>query len=135
MTKEAPKEKVRLDKWLWAARFFKTRSMATDAVNGGHVHVNGDRTKPSRLVCIGDEIRIRKETVEFTVIVSGLEEKRGPATVAATLYSETEASITAREQQAEERKLRAAAGMTAPPRKPSKRDRRHIIRFVRKGSD
>lgn len=135
MKKENTCDKVRLDKWLWAARFFKTRSMATEAINGGHVQVNGDRSKPSRLVNVGDEIRIRKETVEFTVIVDDLAEKRGSATIAQTLYSETEASLAARAEQAEARKLRAASGMTAPARKPSKRDRRHIIRFVRKGDE
>lgn len=121
---------VRLDKWLWAARFFKTRSLAATAINGGHVHLNGARAKPSRAPQPGDELRIRKGPVEFTVQVLALSGQRGPASVAQTLYEETEASRRQREQQGEQRRL-MAAGAPGPERRPSKRDRRHIIRFRR----
>lgn len=124
-------EKVRIDKWLWAARFFKTRGLATDAINGGHVHVNGSRVKPSRAVNEGDELRIQKGHVEMVVIVQALSGKRGPASVAQTLYEETEESCEAREQQAEQRRL-LAQGTHRSERRPDKRQRRHIIRFQRK---
>lgn len=127
---ETDSGKVRLDKWLWAARFFKTRSLATEAINGGHVHLNGARVKPSRSVKIDDELRIKKGNVEFIVLILGLSDKRGPASVAQALYQETEASQTQRETQKEQRRLMADAG-PHPSKKPSKRDRRHIIRFRR----
>ena len=126
----ASEEKIRLDKWLWAARFFKTRNLATEAINGGHVHVNGTRGKPSRPVSIGDEMRIRKGPQEFTVVVKALSDKRGPATVARELYEETEESIRARELQAEQRRL-AALNTPRPDHRPNKRERRRIIRFTR----
>ena len=86
-------EKVRIDKWLWAARFFKTRSMAAQAVSGGKVHLNGARIKPARIVQKGDELRIRRGEVEFVVIVQDIADRRGPAREAQLLYEETEASI------------------------------------------
>lgn len=124
-------DKIRLDKWLWAARFFKTRSLATVAISGGHVHLNGARVKPSRSVKLDDELRIKKGSVEFTVHIRGLSGRRGPASVAQTLYEETEASRSQRETQSEQRRLMADAG-PRPDKRPSKRDRRHIIRFRRK---
>ena len=127
---ESDSDKIRLDKWLWAARFFKTRSLATEAINGGHVHLNGARVKPSRSVKLDDEVRIKKGSVEFIVHIRGLSDKRGPAPVAQTLYEETEASQAQRENQKEQRRLMADAG-PRPDKKPSKRDRRHIIRFRR----
>jgi ribosome-associated heat shock protein Hsp15 len=123
---------VRIDKWLWAARFFKTRSLATKAASGGKVFVNGQRTKPSRPVIIGDELTIHKGHMEWVVVVLGLSNKRGPATVARTLYEETESSITNREVQKQERSL-FYAGQTMPAKKPGKRDRRKIKEFIRKG--
>ena len=90
-------EGIRVDKWLWAARFFKTRSLATEAVLGGHVQVNGERAKPSREVRAGDSLRIRNGLVEWTVTVRGLSAKRGPAAVARELYEETPDSIVARQ--------------------------------------
>ena len=126
--------KVRLDKWLWAARFFKTRGLATDAINGGHVHVNGHRAKPSRAISEGEELRIQRGHVEMIVVVHALSDKRGPAAVAQALYEETEESCTAREQQAEQRRL-LSQNMHKPERRPDKRQRRHIIRFQRKESD
>ncbi len=127
---------VRLDKWLWAARFFKTRSMATEAVNGGKVHSNGQRVKPSRIVQLGDELRIQRGIVEMTVVVKGLNSLRRPAPEAVTLYQETEASIKAREQLQQERQLlRSIHDNARPAGRPSKRDRRLIRTFVRKDSD
>jgi len=116
---------IRLDKWLWAARFYKTRSMATEAVNGGHVHVNSQRCKASKNVLVGDEIRIKKSGTQFTVVVKMLSEKRGSATQARELYSETEQSIEQRELSSVQRKLNALAN-PHPTRKPDKRQRRQL---------
>ncbi len=128
--------KIRLDKWLWAARFFKTRALATQAIQGGHVHLNGARTKPSRPVAVGDELRIHRAGQTFTVIVEGLSARRGPAAEARTLYRETEESRKAREALEEQRRIeRLAAGGGRPAKRPDKRGRRHIIRFIRKGRD
>ena len=85
----APPARLRIDKWLWAARFYKTRSAATEAVAGGLVHVDGERVKPARDVRAGDVLEVRTGTVRRTVIVRGIAERRGPASVAATLYEET----------------------------------------------
>lgn len=123
---------VRIDKWLWAARFFKTRSLATKAASGGKVFVNGQRTKPSKAVIIGDKLTIHKGHMEWIVVVLGLSSKRGPATVARTMYEETESSIVNREAQKQERSL-FYAGQTMPAKKPGKRDRRKIKEFIRKG--
>ncbi len=131
MTNSFTDPKVRIDKWLWAARFFKTRSLATDAINGGHVHVNGVRGKPSRAVNVGDELRIRKGVIEFVVVVALLCVHRGPALVAQTLYEETVASREVRETQAQQRRLNALA-TPRPDKRLNKRERRHIIRFIRK---
>src|SRR4051812_493890 len=92
-------EQVRIDKWLWAARFFKTRSLATDAVLGGHVQVNGARVKPAKDVRVGDTLEVRIGTVQWSLVVAGLSDKRGPASVARTLYEETAESAAAREAQ------------------------------------
>ena len=120
---------VRIDKWLWAARFFKTRGLATEMVNAGHVRLNGESVKPSRAVACGDELTILRGQERYVVTVTALAEKRGSAAVARTLYEESEASIEAREQEREKRKLHAPA---APSKRPDKRARRQIIRFVRK---
>jgi len=124
-------EKVRIDKWLWAARFFKTRSLASKAVSGGHVQVNGQRSKPSRAVQIGDELQIRRGLSEFTVQVLELGDVRGPAAVARTLYLETEESIELREANARQRRMENMVS-TGPARRPDKRDRRKIRKFTRK---
>ena len=121
--------KVRLDKWLWAARFFKTRGLATTAISGGHVHLNGSRTKASRCVQPDDEIRIRKAHQEWVVIVRALSEQRRPASEAVALYEETAQSRALREQKAENNRLLSAAGATSN-RKPNKRDRRQIRRLT-----
>jgi len=123
--------KVRLDKWLWAARFFKTRALATEAINGGHVHLNGHRPKPSRTLQPGDELAIRKGQEAFQVVVRELSQKRGPASVAQQLYEETEESRQRREQLSEQRRLQAAAG-PRPAKRPDKKGRRQIIRFINK---
>src|SRR5437868_5826200 len=94
--------KVRIDKWLWAARFFKTRSQATDAVAGGKVSINGDSAKPAKMVQPGDEIRVRLGPYEHVIIVRALSERRGPASAAALLYDETEASQAARAKLSEQ---------------------------------
>ena len=126
-------EKVRLDKWLWAARFFKTRALATEAINGGHVHLNGSRPKPSRNLSIGDELTISKGQDSFEITVLLLSDKRGPATIARQLYEEDEQSRLKREQLAEQRRLEAAA-QPRQQRRPDKKGRRQIIRFINKNA-
>jgi len=121
---------VRIDKWLWAARFYKTRRLATEEVNGGHVKLNSETVKPAKPVECGDELTITKGHETFIVTVTALAEKRGSASIARTLYEEHPSSITAREAAREERKLHAAS---APKKRPDKKARRQIIRFVRKG--
>ena len=123
---------VRIDKWLWAARFFKTRSMAAQAVAGGKVHVNGTRIKPARIVQLGDELRIRRGELEFIVIVQGISDKRRPAREAQLLYEETEASLQQREEMREQKRLEAAGKMYGPMKRPDKRERRQIRSFTRK---
>ena len=125
-------EKVRIDKWLWAARFFKTRSMAAQAVSGGKVHLNGARIKPARIVQKGDELRIRRGEVEFVVIIQDIADRRGPAREAQLLYEETEASIRLREETREQKRLEAAGRMYGPVKRPDKRARRQIRSFTRK---
>ena len=109
-------ELVRIDKWLWAARFFKTRGAATEAVLGGHVRVNGERVKPSKEIRARDTVDVRIGEVRWTVVVAGVADKRGPARVAATLYEETPASTEAREQRRLEYKLSPPA--RSRPRRP-----------------
>ncbi|HEX7965870.1 MAG TPA: S4 domain-containing protein [Gammaproteobacteria bacterium] len=123
---------VRLDKWLWAARLYKTRSLATVAINGGKVHVDGVRVKPSRDARIGDTVSLTRGTGSLEVIVRALSDKRGPATQAQALYEETSASIDERAARAVLRKSKALKN-PAPEKRPDKRDRRHIIKFTRKG--
>ena len=122
-----PDARIRLDKWLWAARFFKTRSAATEAVHGGKIEVNGEAAKPARLIQPGDTVRVRLAPYEHTVVVTGLAERRGSAAVAATLCQETEASAALREKVREQ--LRMAPGFSFPEGKPSKKERRAFQRF------
>ena len=121
-------EKVRLDKWLWAARFFKTRSLATDAVDGGKVDVNGARAKPAKLVGVGDELRVTVGEQRFVLRVTGTGERRGSAEVARTLYQETPESEAERTRLAEQRRL-SAASYDFDAGRPSKKDRRDLRRF------
>jgi ribosome-associated heat shock protein Hsp15 len=123
---------VRMDKWLWAARFFKTRSLAGKACELGRVQSNGQLAKPAREVKIGDMVRVTNEGGEFHVEVLQLSEVRGPAAVAQTLYRETEASREARLKAAAERKA-AMQFEPMPTARPSKRDRRKIIQFRGRG--
>lgn len=132
MSAENKLESVRLDKWLWAARFFKTRSLASKAAAGGKIFLNGQRCKPSKGITPGDELRIHKAQLEFTVTVEELSSRRGPATVAQGLYHETEESKQQRELKRQERSL-FYAGQSMPAKRPGKRDRRKIKEFIRKG--
>lgn len=118
-------EVVRLDKWLWAARFFKTRALAADAIDGGKVHLNGERVKRSKGLKVGDEVRVRLGPYEHRIIVRNTSDRRGPAAVAVTLYEELAESRAAREALIEQRRMEMAAGAEDPGR-PSKRDRRQI---------
>ena len=120
---------VRLDKWLWAARFYKTRKLATEAIQGGHVHLNGVRVKPARSILVDDELVITKGLYKFTIIVIGLSDKRGSAAIAQQLYQETEQSKQLREQLNIQRKNQL---IVAPKKRPDKRERAKIIRFKNK---
>jgi ribosome-associated heat shock protein Hsp15 len=116
---------VRVDKWLWAARFFKTRGAATEAVLGGHVQINGARVKPAREVVVGDRLEITRSSERWTVVVAGLADRRGPAIVAATLYDETPESAEERQRRRNERRLARPLGADLSAR-PTKRDRRRL---------
>ena len=123
---------MRIDKWLWAARFFKTRALASKACDLGRIHSNEIQAKPARDVRVGDMLRIRNEGGEFHIQVLALSEMRGPAAQAQTLYAETEASKEARARVAAERKAMQEFA-PIPTHRPSKRDRRHIIQFRGRG--
>ena len=121
---------IRIDKWLWAARFFKTRSLATDAVSGGKVRLNGAPTKPARDVKPGDRLEISNGDTRLQVVVQALSDKRGPAPEARLLYEETAASIAEREAEQQRRQLAREPAAEIQGR-PTKRDRRQIDRFGR----
>jgi len=123
---------VRLDKWLWAARFFKTRGLAQEAIAGGKVHVNGQRAKPARGVRVGDTLDISRGQYRFEITVDALSDRRGPATVAAGLYTESAESVARRSAIAEERALQRRAAPVPPAGRPDKRSRRRIVHFTRK---
>lgn len=130
MTEALIPGKVRLDKWLWAARFFKTRALSVAAIDGGKVKVNGERVKRAKLIQTGDSIQIRLGPYEHLVSVRGLSDRRGPAPDAATLYEETAESIAIRERTALQ--LKAAHGLfVETSARPTKRDRRRLERFRR----
>ena len=123
---------MRLDKWLWAARFFKTRTLAVEAIGGGRVSVNGERAKPAKEVKPGDAVAIRRPPFEFAIVVKALSDKRGPAIVAATLYEETPESRA--------RRMALAAEMKAIPQprfkgRPTKKTRRDYEAWLRSGDD
>ncbi len=119
---------VRIDKWLWAARFFKTRALASKACDMGRIRSNGIEAKPARDVRVGDKLNVKNEGGDFDIEVLALSEMRGPAAVAQTLYHETDASKEARAKAADERKAMQQYA-PLPERRPSKRDRRRIIQF------
>lgn len=125
--------RVRIDKWLWAARFFKTRSIAAEAIAGGKVELNGEGTKRSKLIKVGDVLRVRKGLFEYEVTVQVLSERRGPPASAQALYVESEASKLARDELAEKLRLEREAALPPVPKyvkgRPTKRDRRQIERF------
>lgn len=121
-------DSVRLDKWLWAARFYKTRSLAREMVDGGKVHYNGQRTKPSKIVEIGAMLTLRQGSDQKTIQILTISEQRRPAAEAQLLYQETQESIAKREMVAQARKLNALT-MPHPDRRPDKKERRNLIRF------
>ncbi|TNG91586.1 ribosome-associated heat shock protein Hsp15 [Pasteurellaceae bacterium USgator11] len=121
-------EQVRLDKWLWAARFYKTRSIAREMIDGGKVHYNGQRSKPSKIVEIGAMLKLRQGSDEKEVEILSISDKRNGAAQAQLLYQETTASISKREQIAAARKANALS-MPNPERRPNKKERRDLIRF------
>ena len=121
-------ETVRLDKWLWAARFYKTRSIARSMVDGGKVHYNGQRTKPSKIVELGAVVTLRQGYEEKTVTIEQISDRRRGATEAQLLYKETTESIQKREDNAQKRKLNALHS-PSPDRRPDKKQRRDLIKF------
>ncbi|WVD67873.1 ribosome-associated heat shock protein Hsp15 [Orbus wheelerorum] len=121
-------QSIRLDKWLWAARFYKTRSLAREMIEGGKVHYNGQRTKPSKIIEIGAELKLRQGSDEKTITVLALSEHRKTASDAQMLYVETEESIVKRENISQARRL-GALTMPHPDRRPDKKERRDLIKF------
>jgi ribosome-associated heat shock protein Hsp15 len=121
--------KLRIDKWLWAARFYRTRSLAAAAVEAGQVRVGGERVKPSRAVHPGETVEVRKAGLAWTVDVAGVDERRGSATDAAKLYRERDDSRAAREHEVARRRAAAASAPQVPGR-PPKRDRRKLEDFL-----
>jgi ribosome-associated heat shock protein Hsp15 len=124
-------EGLRIDKWLWTSRFFKTRPLASEAVNGGKVHLNGQRVKAGRLVKTGDTLSIQKSSVLYEVTITGINKTRRPAKEALLTYEESEQSQLKREQEQEIKKL-ASATRPIPQRKPGKREREQLRRFKQK---
>lgn len=132
MPEPTPPTKVRLDKWLWAARFYKTRALAVEGIDGGKVQVNGDRVKRAKQIQVGDRVEIRLGPYLHSVVVQGLSERRGPAPEAAKLYQETAESIAGREKVAFQ--LKAAHVLFVPEtnERPTKKDRRKLEDFRKK---
>ena len=126
---DAPDD-TRIDKWLWAARFFKTRSQATAAVAGGKVEINGDTAKPSRSVKVGDQVSLRLGPVQHRITVTGIGERRGSAAIAQTLFEESPESLAERQKIAAERRFASAPSYEEKGR-PSKKDRRDLDRWRR----
>jgi len=124
-------KELRIDKWLWSARFYKTRGLASEAIKGGKIDINGSHAKASKTVQINDLIKIKKSPFTYEITVKGVSKHRGSASIAVLLYEESEQSITTRKKLAEQLKAESALRPTTPGR-PSKRDRRNIIRFTRK---
>jgi ribosome-associated heat shock protein Hsp15 len=124
-----PDERVRVDKWLWAARFYKTRSLATEAVAGGKVEVNGERAKPARAVRIGDHVLVRQPPLQWQLAVRALAERRGPASAAQALYEETAESRAERERLQERLRIAQPLFVYEEKGRPTKKDRRMIDRW------
>jgi len=121
-------DRLRVDKWLWAARFFKTRTIAKTAIEGGKVHLDGHRVKVSREIAVGDTLVIKQGWDEREVVVTGLSDRRGPATTARELYEETPKSVAKRQREAEARKA-AGGAITRPTQKPGKHERKALERL------
>lgn len=119
-------EKLRIDKWLWAARFYKTRSLASEEIARGRVEINGQEAKPAREVKVGDTVAVRREAVSRTVVVKGISGIRGPAPAAQKLYEETAESLKAREAAAEQRRLSPEPALSIDHGRPTKRGRREL---------
>ena len=132
--KEKSSEEVRLDKWLWAARFYKTRAMAREMIEGGKVHYNGQRSKPGKVVELNAELTLRQGNDERTMVVAGITAQRRPASEAQQLYHETDASIEKREKMAQARKMNALT-MPHPDRRPDKKERRDLMKFKLSGDE
>lgn len=132
--KQQPAQEIRLDKWLWAARFYKTRAFAREMIDGGKVHYNGQRSKPSKIVELNATLTLRQGNDERTVIVKGITDQRRPASEAVELYEETAESIEKREKMAQARKLNALT-MPHPDRRPDKKERRDLMKFKSGGSE
>ncbi|HCM6214670.1 TPA: ribosome-associated heat shock protein Hsp15 [Klebsiella oxytoca] len=126
--KEKPVAAVRLDKWLWAARIYKTRALAREMIEGGKVHYNGQRSKPGKVVELNAPLTIRQGNDERTIVVKGITEQRRPASEAVALYEETAESIEKREKMALARKMNVLT-MPHPDRRPDKKERRDLMRF------
>lgn len=126
--KEQQEQAVRLDKWLWAARFYKTRALAREMIEGGKVHYNGQRSKPGKTVELNAVLTVRQGNDRRTIVVTGISEQRRPASEATALYEETQESIEKREQMAQARKLNALT-MPHPDRRPDKKERRNLMKF------
>ena len=120
--------KMRIDKWLWAARFYKTRSAAATAVTGGKVHLNGQRVKPAHLIKANDKLSLSKGIYEIIITVQGLSERRGPAKEAQLLYEETSDSVAKREKMSELNRM-SMQYLNASPKRPDKRARREIMKL------
>jgi len=127
-------EGVRIDRWLWAARFFKTRRLAVEAINGGKIEINNARAKPAKLVRPEDRVQIRKDAYTFHVVVQALAEQRASAPIARTLYEETAESMQAREALGQQLRAQSAA-FPKPMGRPEKNDRKQLARFKRGGGD
>lgn len=134
MKKEKSSEEVRLDKWLWAARFYKTRAIAREMIEGGKVHYNGQRSKPGKVVELNAELILRQGNDERTVVVADISAQRRPASEAQQLYRETDASIEKREKMAQARKMNALT-MPHPDRRPDKKERRDLMKFKLSGDE
>lgn len=137
MAKHQPseeKDQVRLDKWLWAARFYKTRTLAKEMIDGGKVHYNGQRTKPNKIVEVGATLKLRQGNEEKEVVILALSAQRRGAPEAQLLYRETEQSLTNREKLAMARKMNALS-MPHPDRRPDKKERRDLLKFKHQQQD